>query len=204
MAQLTWMILLVAVVFLRDALGKSMDRVTCGSVIKLYNDKSDVRLHSHDVKYGSGSGQQSVTGVDDVDDVNSHWALRGLMDQPCQRGQPYKCGDVVRFEHVTTSCLLHSHLFSSPLSHNQEVSCFGKGGDGDTGDYWLVQCDGDYWLRGEDVRFKHRDTETYLACSGNKFGRPINGQKEICTVASPSGQTHWKTSEGVYIQPTSS
>ncbi|GFT90793.1 hypothetical protein TNCV_2708271, partial [Trichonephila clavipes] len=32
--------------------------VTCGSVIKLLNNHSKVRLHSHEVKYGSGSGQQ--------------------------------------------------------------------------------------------------------------------------------------------------
>ena len=32
--------------------------VTCGSVLKLLNLRNNVRLHSHDVKYGSGSGQQ--------------------------------------------------------------------------------------------------------------------------------------------------
>uniref|UniRef100_V5HAV7 Putative secreted stromal cell-derived factor 2 n=1 Tax=Ixodes ricinus TaxID=34613 RepID=V5HAV7_IXORI len=36
--------------------------VTCGSVLKLQNTEHGVRLHSHDIKYGSGSGQQSVTG----------------------------------------------------------------------------------------------------------------------------------------------
>ena len=32
--------------------------VTCGSAIKLANVEYNIRLHSHDVKYGSGSGQQ--------------------------------------------------------------------------------------------------------------------------------------------------
>ena len=32
--------------------------VTCGSVVKLLNPLHNVRLHSHEVKYGSGSGQQ--------------------------------------------------------------------------------------------------------------------------------------------------
>ena len=32
--------------------------VTCGSVLKLKNPRQNIRLHSHDVKYGSGSGQQ--------------------------------------------------------------------------------------------------------------------------------------------------
>lgn len=32
--------------------------MTCGSALKLANSENNVRLHSHDVKYGSGSGQQ--------------------------------------------------------------------------------------------------------------------------------------------------
>ena len=32
--------------------------VTCASVLKLASAESNIRLHSHDVKYGSGSGQQ--------------------------------------------------------------------------------------------------------------------------------------------------
>ncbi|VDN21702.1 unnamed protein product [Gongylonema pulchrum] len=49
--------------------------VTCTSVVKLKNNQDGVRLHSHDVKYGSGSGQQSVTAVQDGDDVNSYWQI---------------------------------------------------------------------------------------------------------------------------------
>ena len=51
--------------------------VTCGSVIKLMNVQSKIRLHSHDVRYGSGSKQQSVTGMPNTDDVNSHWQILG-------------------------------------------------------------------------------------------------------------------------------
>lgn len=29
--------------------------VTCGSVVKLLNTRHNVRLHSHDVRYGSGT-----------------------------------------------------------------------------------------------------------------------------------------------------
>ena len=32
--------------------------VTCGSALKLQHVKTNVRLHSHEVNYGSGSGQQ--------------------------------------------------------------------------------------------------------------------------------------------------
>lgn len=46
---------------------------------------------------------------------------------------PIQCGDLIRLEHLLTKKNLHSHLFSAPLSHGQEVSAFGKDGDGDTG-----------------------------------------------------------------------
>lgn len=36
------------------SLGTELSFVTCGSVIKLLNLKHNVRLHSHDVRYGSG------------------------------------------------------------------------------------------------------------------------------------------------------
>lgn len=50
-------------------------QITYGSVIKLMHEKTKFRLHSHDVPYGSGSGQQSVTGFSGVDDANSYWVL---------------------------------------------------------------------------------------------------------------------------------
>jgi len=43
--------------------------------------------------------------------------------------EPIKCGDVIRLQHLQTRLFLHSHFFQSPLSQNQEVSCFGDGTD---------------------------------------------------------------------------
>lgn len=37
--------------------------------------------------------------------------------------------------HLNTRRNLHSHHFSSPLSHNLEVSAFGEDGEGDEGLY---------------------------------------------------------------------
>ncbi|XP_032561503.1 DNA topoisomerase 3-beta-1 isoform X2 [Chiroxiphia lanceolata] len=93
--------------------------VTCGSVLKLLNTRHSVRLHSHEVKYGSGSGQQSVTGVEASDDANSYWRIRGKSDGSCQRGTPVKCGQAIRLTHVNTGKNLHTHHFPSPLSNNQ-------------------------------------------------------------------------------------
>ena len=61
--------------------------VTCGSVIKLRNADLGFRLHSHDVKYGGGSGQQSVTGVPNGDDPNSYWIVKEPHgDNECVQG----------------------------------------------------------------------------------------------------------------------
>lgn len=38
------------------ARGGGSGPVTCGSVVKLLNVRHNVRLHSHDVRYGSGNG----------------------------------------------------------------------------------------------------------------------------------------------------
>jgi dolichyl-phosphate-mannose--protein O-mannosyl transferase len=65
---------------------RGLREVTCGSVFKLVNSAYNVRLHSHDIKYGSGSGQQSVTGTDIKEDVNSNWAVKGAPKSPCVRG----------------------------------------------------------------------------------------------------------------------
>ena len=197
--------------------------VTCGSVIKLMNNAHKIRLHSHDVKYGSGSGQQSVTGTTVKEDVNSHWTIKGPEDKSyCKRGEPVECGQKIRLEHLTTHRNLHSHHFSSPLTNSQEVSAFGDGGSGDSGDVWTVMCEGDYWIRDNVMQLKHVDTGAFLGASGQTFGRPINGQvsprlaggigffltlffmfqMEIVGTSRPDGSTKWRTQEGVYIHQT--
>ena len=44
--------------FLQCSVLGQRDAVTCGSTFKFQNQQSGDRLHSHEVKYGSGSGQQ--------------------------------------------------------------------------------------------------------------------------------------------------
>ncbi|XP_067940304.1 stromal cell-derived factor 2-like [Watersipora subatra] len=178
-----------------------LDYVTCGSVIKLVNVRSDVRLHSHDVKYGSGSGQQSVTGVHSTDDNNSYWQIKAKQGVECPRGRPVKCGQVIRLMHLQTRKNLHSHHFNSPLSNNHEVSAFGEDGVGDDGDNWNVVCNDLYWERDAKVRFKHGVTGRYLHVTGDTFGRPIHGQSEICAYSNPNEFNYWITAEGVYVRP---
>ena len=191
-------------VYVLGNLDNEFKHVTCGSAVKLINPYHNVRLHSHEVKYGSGSGQQSVTGVGAQDDINSLWVVKGKTGTPCKRGNPVKCGSTIRLVHQTTKRFLHSHLFQSPLSNNQEVSAFGENGVGDEGDHWSVICTSKYWNRDDKVRFKHTLTKKYLHISGETFGRPISGQSEVSAYTYTEPGNEWKAMEGVYIQDSSS
>ena len=183
------------------------DPVTCGSLIKLENLFSGVRLHSHDIKYGSGSGQQSVTGMSETGDVNSHWQILGPINQECIRGTPVKCGSIIRLMHLATKCFLHSHLMPAPLSRSQqEISCFGKqekdSESSDSGDHFKVLCNGDFWTQSDEIRLKHEDTGKFLAISGQKYSRPIAGQLEIAGISTANSREGlWSSAEGIYIKP---
>eukprot|EP01120_Amphizonella_sp_Union-15-10_P006627 TRINITY_DN2160_c0_g1_i1.p1 TRINITY_DN2160_c0_g1~~TRINITY_DN2160_c0_g1_i1.p1 ORF type:complete len:206 (+),score=27.01 TRINITY_DN2160_c0_g1_i1:52-669(+) len=173
--------------------------VTCGSMIKLRHVKTGYRLHSHEVTYGSGSGQQSVTGFPNIDDPNSFWIIREPLKKPsCIQGSSIKNGAVIRLQHYATKKYLHSHLHRSPLSQQQEVSCYPEG---DTGDNWKVitVTGSEYWKRGETVRFQHVDTGNYLQSNTNKFRNPIPGQQEICCIEHPDEWTTWNSEEGFYF-----
>ncbi|KAL0193979.1 hypothetical protein M9458_012275, partial [Cirrhinus mrigala] len=172
---------------------------------------------------------QSVTGVDSADDANSYWRIRGKPDKICQRGEPIQCGQAIRITHMKTGRNLHSHHFSSPLSNHQVdphntllyqptcsgacnwldlnyiimLICFTFAGKGDDLDVWTVQCSDTYWERDEAVRFKHVATEVFLSVTGEQYGQPIRGQREVHGMPSPNQHNYWKVMEGVFIQPSS-
>jgi hypothetical protein len=184
--------------------------VTIGSAIKLSPiSASQFRLHSHDLNWGSGSGQQSVTAYPGDGDTNSLWSVQGSF--PSSKGStpasgsPIQCGDTIRLKHVRTKNYLHSHLHQAPLSGQQEVSCY-PNGNSDTGDNWKVGCAGKFWKRGKTVSFQHVDTSKYLSTdAGSKFNQqncrncPIQGQLEVRAVSQKNRLVMWKTVEGFYI-----
>lgn len=169
--------------------------VTCGSIIKLKHSGTGVRLHSHNIPYGSGSGQQSVTGFPAASDPNSYWLVQGPFGKPesCPPGTPLKSGDVITLQHVRTGKNLHSHLHRSPITGQQEVSCF----TGDTGDNWKVDTNG-IWKRDQIVRLIHVDTGKFLHSHGHKYGHPIPGQQEITGFHEQNKENNWVAAEGIY------
>lgn len=194
-------------------LDKADDALTYGSVVKLEHSESQYYLHSHQINWGSGSGQQSVTCHGGADDQGSLWVVAEANgDKFHEAGEPVPCGAKVRLTHMETRKNLHSHLFQSPLSSQQEVSCFGDKGRGDTGDNWEVVCaakGATHWRRGEEVRFKHLDTGKQLAAEKkwaftqrNCPNCPIVGQLEVsCARAQSAPATGWKATMGMFFHP---
>ncbi|KAG0053995.1 Stromal cell-derived factor 2-like protein 1 [Gryganskiella cystojenkinii] len=176
-------------------------KVTCGSSIKLTHEKTQFKLHSHQIPYGTGSGQQSVTAVPGKDDTNSLWLVMAQFGHVCERGEPVPCGSAIRLKHVNTKKFLHSHLHNSPMSGGREVSAYVGQDDGDN---WTLQCTNkkdEYWMREALVQLIHPNTGMYLSTSTKHvYGNPIPGQQEVAghTVHS-AGENKWSAQEGVYF-----
>jgi dolichyl-phosphate-mannose--protein O-mannosyl transferase len=66
----------------------------------------------------------------------------------------------VRLEHLATRQNLHSHGgFPSPVTGQQEVTCFGERGIGDGNDTWRVETDDAVpWASGTHIRLIHIPT----------------------------------------------
>ena len=196
-------VLLAACAVLSASASDEDGYVTCGSAIKLQHLGTRHRLHSHEVAYGSGSGQQSVTGFPDGDDSNSLWTVRPPLGGSCAQGAKVADGQLVRLQHLGTGRWLHSHNHRSPLSSQQEVSCYGGEGTSNSNDNWRVQTkDGTpFWERDTVVNFHHADTGVYLAMTNRQFPRPIEGQHEVAGVPRKSGEADFRAAEGIYFPP---
>lgn len=196
-----------------------VDSLSFGSVMKLEHVSSGFRLHSHELPYASGSGQQSVTGQSLQGDSNSFWIVKQAHSTTSARersggprtSKPVKCGDTIRLQHLGTGRNLHSHLVSAPMNSDHEVSAYAKDSegiwkDGDTGDDWTLQCEnarnGDPWLRSAKVLFKHVDTGHFLTTSKSLvYDDPIEGQSHVSARRRRNSDCVWRAAEGFYIAP---
>lgn len=178
----------------------------------MYNNKTKkkqkliyVELHSHEIPYGSGSGQQSVTAHPSSTDPNSLFIVKeGHGKKPCKIGDIFSDGDLIRLEHSATHRNVHSHNHRSPLSQAQEVSAYSPSGNGngDSGDTWRIRTSpggNDEWFRDAPVLFEHVDTGKYLSASTkHKYNNPIPGQLEVSCIDRQSKDTSWFAQQGFY------
>lgn len=90
------------------------------------------------------------------------------------------------------------------LTDPQEVSAFGEEGEGDHLDEWTVQCGGSVWKREEAISFRHKATDALLSVTGEQYGRPIHGQREVHAMSGPSQHSLWKAMEGIFMKTSES
>lgn len=179
--------------------------MTWGSVVKLVHQSTGYRLHSHEIAYGTGSGQQSVTAYPFGGDSNSYWIVKGPSnDTLFSQGTLVDCGSFIRLEHLNTRKNLHSHLPKSPISGNLEVSAFGVDGEGDSGDVFQLICaetKAQYWKRSQAVYLKHVDTKAFLSTSQKYvYPEPIEGHLEVFGSKKKSTtDSLWLTDDGFYF-----
>ena len=140
---------------------------TYGNKVKLHHLATARTLHSHPLNYGHPrtSGQQQVTAYEGADD-NDLWIVYGAHGQPDNHrvGQPVQNGDIIRLQHVLTGRNLHSHGgIPSPVTGQQEVTCFGDNGFGDDNDNWRVEIErGGAWDTNRRMRLIHVNTNHAL------------------------------------------
>jgi len=186
--------------------------LTCSSAVRLKHVRTGRMLSSKGMQYGGGSQQQIVTACQDVSDYAAIWHIKeATKGAPCLSGEPIKCGDTIRLEHMNTEKNLHSHLFDSPLSQRQEVSGFGDGGYGDEGDDWVIECEmrmrSDNVIMGDTTFYlKHVATSKYLMTDReSQFNErncrrcPIIGENEVSCAIGKSKQAVWQVHSGFFV-----
>jgi hypothetical protein len=171
--------------------------VAHGATIKVSHLRTGRTLHSHALFYGhrGSSGQQQVTAFEAADD-NDLWRVKGPDGTPhdYRAGQSAAHGDIIRLEHVLTARNLHSHAgHPSPVTGQQEVTCFGDGGIGDGNDNWRVEMEGGgVWSAHRRVRLIHEPTNHALH-SHPGLSHPVwtAGQQEVTGFAERDDNDWW-------------
>ena len=173
--------------------------VTYGATLRLAHVATRRQLHSLPYNYvhPGTSGQQLVAGVTVADaDADDDWQIKGPHGQPegFGAGQPIQHGAVVRLTHVATDRNLHSHRgFPSPVTVQQEVTCFGQNGVGDDNDNWRVEVPGEgRWVADATVRLIHQGTNVALHSHGG-YAHPLwtLGLQEVTGFAGRDDNDLW-------------
>mmetsp|Transcript_61585 Transcript_61585/g.71656 ORF Transcript_61585/g.71656 Transcript_61585/m.71656 type:complete len:250 (+) Transcript_61585:18-767(+) len=188
-----------------------------GSSVRLMNIQAKYNLHSHDLRYGGGSNQQSITCVPSNRDDNSLWLIKSAHGERIRHfSEPVKCGDTVRLEHTATQKNLHSHDFIAHISKKYEVSGYGEQGNGDAADDWKILCsnqENGTTLMGSSIfDVQHVLTGRYLYTEmSHKFTQQNCGYNcqtmgflEASADVQPSAATKWKISSGFFFLPNAS
>lgn len=90
--------------------------------------------------YEGGSGQQVVFGGGWEPSEDSTFIVIPGHGSEAERDNDVNFGEVIRLKHVPTRSNLHSHPdICSPVTEQQEVTCFGDDENSDENDDWIVE-----------------------------------------------------------------
>lgn len=184
--------------------------ITYGSSLRIQNIISKFHLSSFGLNWSTGSGLQIVTAVSSDRDINSLFTIKEGEGYPVKvNGDPVKCGEVIRLEHIVTGKNLHSHDFKSFITNSQEACAFGENGQGDVNDNFRVTCykqNDDELISGKsEIFLQHVPTEKYLYINyrGSMYndrncrGCPIRGQREVSLTDKKDKQCLWQVIGGI-------
>lgn len=127
--------------------------IKCGQTIRLTHVSTRRNLHSHHFQ-----APMSAEQVTPLFMTSLLFATAYCLD---------------RFHHnycISLPQSIRNRVGCNRILVSQEVSAFGDDGNGDSLDEWVVQCDGKNWSRKDAIRFKHKETQAYLTCTGGLFG----------------------------------
>ncbi|GBF82454.1 MIR domain-containing protein [Aphanothece sacrum] len=175
--------------------------VQYGSQIKMRHTLTGFHLHSHPINYKhpNSSQQQQVTCFNNGagGDDNDFWIVKSVnVSNPRDNElQAVKDGDMLRFEHILTQKNLHSHPgIPSPITGQQEVTCFGFSGSGDSNDLWKIEIEGGgIWNDSKRVRLIHVNTGFALHSHGGQLMNDLTAfQQEVTCFSGRDENDLWQ------------
>ncbi|NP_001391269.1 stromal cell-derived factor 2 isoform 5 precursor [Mus musculus] len=164
-----------------SAVGASnMAVVTCGSVVKLLNTRHNVRLHSHDVRYGSESPAGGVRSIQ-VSSIFRSILSRDLAEFITATEDRIH----VLVQGLKGSMKIHKWLSQDILFHSSgQQSVTGVTSVDDSNSYWRIRgktatvCERGTPIKcGQPIRLTHINTGRNL--HSHHFTSPLSGNQEV-------------------------
>jgi dolichyl-phosphate-mannose--protein O-mannosyl transferase len=90
--------------------------------------------------YGGGSEQQAVFAGGWEPSEDATWIVMPGHNSEAEAGNDVNFGEAIRLKHLPSRANLHSHPdIESPVTAQQEVTCWGNDSESDENDQWVVE-----------------------------------------------------------------